>query len=235
MRGALKALAATAVFGIGHSLLASRSAKRAAGRVLGAERRDALYRPCYLAQSVVTFGALVWYLKRQPRHTLYRVPRPWATLMRIGQAGGLVYAARAAHHVGIGRLLGVSGLAAWLTGRDMPPPAEAQGPACVGGAMKATGPFRWHRHPLNFAPLPVLWLFPHMTSRLAAMNLASTAYLVLGSRLEETRLRSAYGVIYERYRTSVPFYAPRPPSRGAVSRRSIGLVDPGLLHALPDV
>lgn len=217
MRGALKVLTATALFGVGHSLLASRSAKRAAGRVLGTERRDALYRPFYLAQSVVTFGGLVWYLKRQPSETLYRVPQPWATLMRVGQAGGLVYAARAAHHVGIGRLLGVPGLAAWSTGRAVPVPSEAQGPAYVGGAMKATGPFRWHRHPLNFAPLPVLWLFPHMTSRLAAMSLASTAYLVLGSRLEETRLRSAYGAAYERYRTSVPFYAPRPPSRGGVS------------------
>lgn len=210
MRAALKILAATALFGVGHSLIASRSAKRAAERVLGTERRDALYRPFYLAQSVVTFGGLVWYLKSQPRVTLYRVPQPWATLMRVGQVGGLVYAARTVHHVGIGRLLGVPGLVAWLTGRAVPAPAEAQGPAYVGEAMKATGPFRWHRHPLNFAPLPVLWLFPHMTSRLAAMNLVSTAYMVLGSMLEETRLRSAYGAAYERYRANVPFFVPRP-------------------------
>ncbi|HUE95711.1 MAG TPA: hypothetical protein VMN39_03580 [Longimicrobiaceae bacterium] len=217
MKGALKILAATALFAVGHSLLASRSAKRAAGRLLGTEGRDALYRPFYLAQSVVMFGGLLWYLQRQPRRTLYRVPQPWATLMRVGQAGGIMYAAHAVHHVGVARLLGLPGVGAWLTGGTVPAPAEAQGPAYVGGAMKATGAFRWHRHPLNFAPLPVLWLFPHMTSRLAAMNLASTAYLVLGSMLEETRLRSAYGAAYERYQTSVPFYAPRSPSRGAVS------------------
>ncbi len=59
MRGALKILAATALFGVAHSVLASRSAKRAAERVLGPETRDALYRPFYLAQSAVTFGGLV--------------------------------------------------------------------------------------------------------------------------------------------------------------------------------
>ena len=147
MRGAIKILAATALFGIGHSLLASRSAKRAAERVLGTEGRSALYRPFYLVQSVVTFGGLVWYLRRQPRDTVYRVPQPWATLMRIGQAGGLMHAARAAHHVGIPRMLGVPGLTAWLTEGAVPAPPEAQGPAYEGGAMKDTGPFRWHSSP----------------------------------------------------------------------------------------
>jgi protein-S-isoprenylcysteine O-methyltransferase Ste14 len=97
-----------------------------------------------------------------------------------------------------------------MTGRQVHAPPEAQGPAYEQGEMEATGPFRRHRHPLNFAPLPVLWLFPHMTSRLAAMNLASTAYLVLGSIHEEARLHSAYGTAYKRYLASgVPFYAPR--------------------------
>lgn len=210
--GALKIIAATAAFGVVHSLLASRAAKRAAERALGTERRNALYRPAYLVQSMVTFGGLVWYVVRQPKHTLYRAPRSWSALMRLGQAGGLIHAVRAAHQVGIPRMLGLTGLAAWLTGKPVPPEPEAQGPAYAEGGMKATGPFRWHRHPLNFAPLPVLWLFPHMTSRLAALNVASTAYLVLGSIHEEVRLRAAYGTAYERYLASgVPFYAPRFP------------------------
>ena len=85
--------------------------------------------------------------------------------------------------------------------------------------MRATGPFELHRHPLNFAPLPVLWLFPRMTTRLAALAGASTAYLVLGSLHEEVRLRSAYGPAYERYqRSGVPFYVPVPRVRSSRER-----------------
>lgn len=223
LRGALKIIAATAMFGIGHSILASRAAKRCAERALGTERRNALYRPFYLVQSVVAFGGLVWYVNRQPGCTLYRVPQPWATLMRVGQAGGLIYATAAAYHVGVARMLGLSGLAAWASGRSVPAEPEAQGPLYDRRAMKLTEPFRWHRHPLNSAPLPVLWLFPHMTSRLAAMNVASTAYLVLGSIHEEARLRSAYGSAYDRYLASgVPFYAPRAPKRRNVSTQAFG-------------
>ena len=71
------------------------------------------------------------------------------------------------------------------------------------------GPFRYTRHPLNLAPLPVLWLNPVMTANLAVFNLAATVYFVAGSWHEEQRLRAAYGDAYEEYRRSgVPFYLP---------------------------
>lgn len=236
--GGVAIVAATVAFGAVHSLLASRGAKRLTERLLGTRRRNALYRPFYLAQSVVTFGALLVHFRRQPGHTLYHVRGPAALVMRAGQIAGLAYAVAAAYQVGIPGMLGLRGLWAWVRGRDVPPEPEAQGPAVDGprrptyaapasspplpgtasppradvhadGRMRATGPFRLHRHPLNFAPLPVLWLFPRMTTRLAALAGASTVYLVLGSIHEEVRLRSAYGRAYERYqRSGVPFYVP---------------------------
>lgn len=216
LKGAARIAAATGAFAVVHSLLASRRAKRAAERLVGEKGRNALYRPFYLAQSFVTFGALVVYVWRQPSDTLYRIRGPAALLMRAGQAAGLGYAVYAARQVGIADMLGLRGLTGWIGGTHVPPEPEAQGPAPdEDGEMRASGPFRLHRHPLNFAPLPVLWLFPHMTTRLAALNLASTAYLVLGSVHEEVRLRAAYGDSYARYQASgVPFFIPigRPPS-----------------------
>lgn len=228
--------AACVAFGAVHSLLASRGAKRLAERLLGTRRRNALYRPFYLAQSTVTLGALLLYIRRQPGHTLYHVRGPAALIMRAGQIAGLAYAVAAAHQIGIPGMLGLRGLWAWTRGRDVPPEPEAQGPAIVGGRppygaltsspsrpspspgeahaenrMRVTGPFRLHRHPVNFAPLPVLWLFPRMTTRVAALAGASTVYLLLGSIHEEVRLRAAYGRAYERYQKSgVPFYLPVP-------------------------
>jgi methanethiol S-methyltransferase len=75
--------------------------------------------------------------------------------------------------------------------------------------MRIAGPFRWSRHPLNFWPLPILWLHPRMTTNLLAFNAAATIYLVIGSVHEEARLRNAYGTDYIAYQQSeVPFYLP---------------------------
>lgn len=210
VEGALKIAVATGLFAAVHSLLATRSAKRTAERVLGTSGRNALYRPFYLIQSMVTFGALVVYYRRQDGTTLYRVEGGCAALMRAGQVLGLIHAVRGAHHVDITRILGLEGLSALVRGRRPPPEPEAQGPAREDRrGMKVTGPFRLHRHPLNFAPLPVLWLFPRMTTRLLALNIVSTAYLVLGSLHEEVRLRSVHGRPYAAYQESgIPFFLP---------------------------
>jgi hypothetical protein len=208
----LRVMAATAAYGAAHSVLASRAAKEAAAHLLGHRARDAFYRPFYIAQSVAALGLLAAYARRQPDRELYRVTGVPALLMRAGQVAGLGAMAWGAREVGLAHLTGSEGLSAWARGdAEVPPGNPAQGPAPLpGGGMKATGPFRHARHPLNLAPLPVFWLQPRMTTNLLAFNLAATAYLVLGSLHEEARLQAAYGRAYEGYRRSgVPFYLPR--------------------------
>ena len=56
--------------------------------------------------------------------------------------------------------------------------------------MRADGPFRITRHPLNLATPVVLWLNPTMTTNLATLSAVSTAYFLLGSIREEVRLRA---------------------------------------------
>lgn len=75
--------------------------------------------------------------------------------------------------------------------------------------MRVRGPFRLSRHPLNVAPLPVLWFNPRVSTNLLAYNLVSTAYLLLGSKNEELRLEARYGQPYRSYQQgAVPFYLP---------------------------
>jgi hypothetical protein len=50
-RTMMKVMAATAAFGLVHSALASRGAKRAVARAFGERNRNGLYRVFYLAQS----------------------------------------------------------------------------------------------------------------------------------------------------------------------------------------
>jgi hypothetical protein len=188
-------------------LLASRAAKTTAERILGSRGRNAFYRPFFLAQATAGFAALAGYIRRQPNSTLYEIRGPGAWAMRTAQAGALLFAISAARQVGIARMLGGPGLRAAIAGRrEVPPEPEAQGPALDHryDQMRATGPFRFSRHPLNFAPIPVFWLNPQMTTNLAAFAAVSTLYFFVGSWHEESCLRRAYGEPYEQYRRSGP-------------------------------
>lgn len=210
---ALRVVLATTAYGVVHSALASRQAKQAAARAFGWRNRNGLYRVFYLAQSGVTLAALAAYLWRVPAGPqLYHVRRPGAWVLHLGQAVALGYAAVAASIVGLPGILGLQPAAKWLKGeRHVPAEPEAQGPSLgPDGRLDVRGPFRYSRHPLNLAPLPIFWLWPRMTFKLLVFNLASTLYLVLGSLHEEARLRAAYGAVYDAYTESeVPFYLPR--------------------------
>jgi hypothetical protein len=203
-------MAATAAFGLVHSTLASRRAKRAAANAFGERNRTGLYRVFYLVQSASTFGMLAAYVRRLPSRELYRVRGPLAILMHAGQAVALLHAT-SARQIGIPRNLGLESLRCWLGDELVPPEPEVQGPALdTQGLAHEAGPFAWSRHPLNFAPLPFFWLHPRMTTSLLAFNIAATVYLVVGSLHEEARLREAYGETYSAYQRSVPFYLPSP-------------------------
>ena len=212
-RGMIQAAGATAAFGVLHSMLASRAAKEAAAGLVGERNRDGLYRAFFNVQATVTTGMLVAYVARRPGRELYRVRGPARAAMHAGQAASLVMVVAAAHEVGMLRFGGLRSLAAWAAGGPVPPSPEAQGPAPNGeGRLEAGGPFRLSRHPTNFWALPVLWLWPRMTTPLLAFNVAATVYFVIGSKREEERLLEAYGAEYRRYvRSGVPFYVPAIP------------------------
>jgi hypothetical protein len=207
-----KVMAATAAFAVIHSALASRGAKRAATKTFGERNRNGLYRAVYITQSAVTFAVLAAYMRRQPSREIYSVRPPLSLLMHGAQATAVVYATAAARQVGIRRILGLDSFVSWLGKGPVLPEPEAQGPALDGqGLARHAGPFSWSRHPLNFAPLPILWLWPRMTTNLLAFNAAATLYLVIGSLHEESRLREVFGDKYIAYeRSGVAFYLPSP-------------------------
>lgn len=207
----LKVAAATGLFALVHSALASRKAKDTAARLLGERNRNAFYRPFFNAQAVVTSGALAYYIYRQPDRTLYQVKGWPAWLMHGLQVAFLGYGLAAARQVGLARLLGWPGLKAWAQGKEfVPREPEAQGPApAPSGELNISGPFRTSRHPLNFMGAPILWLSPTMTLKLAFVNTLATLYFWAGSFHEARRLRQAYGDAYREYEESgVPFFAP---------------------------
>jgi protein-S-isoprenylcysteine O-methyltransferase Ste14 len=207
---ALKTAVATVAFATVHSLLASRAAKGLAERAVGTRLRNALYRPAYNAVAVATTAALVGYVARQPARVVYHVRGPAAGLMRAGQVAAGAMFARAAFEVGLMRLSGLANLVAWARGgREVPREPEAQtAPPDEVAGLGAGSPFAMSRHPLNFFPVPLLWLNPRMTTKLAAFGAAATVYFYVGSVHSDRRLRGQYGGKFEGFRGRVPLFVP---------------------------
>ena len=77
------------------------------------------------------------------------------------------------------------------------------------------------RHPLNFWPVPLLWLNPRMTTKLAAFNAVATAYFYAGSVHSDRRMGAEYGGEMEGFRARVPLFAPE---LSTFSRKNRGIL-----------
>lgn len=224
MGPATKMALATVAYSLLHSALAARQTKEWIARKVGPEPVQAWYRIFFVGQSMVTTAALLGYGAHLPRQVLYRLRPPLSWICRVGQAGGIVFMLAAMRQVGFARLTGIANLQDGKRGQPSLPAPVAQGPERdQTGHLSIGGPFRWSRHPLNFGPLPLFWLVPTMTTRRLAFNLVSTAYFIVGSLHEESRLRKAYGPYYIGYmRSCVPFFLPASPavhSKRSTNRR----------------
>jgi protein-S-isoprenylcysteine O-methyltransferase Ste14 len=197
-----------------HSLLASKQAKDLAHRIIGARYRNGLYRVAYNVKAVVTLALAARWFARLPDRELYRVRPPLSWLFRAGQVASLGVLLSGVRVVGILKFAGVTPLWKLLTGKDVSPEPEAQGPPLgAGGEVVKAGAFRFTRHPGNLGALGFFLFMPRMTVNRAALTALSALYTVLGSLHEEHRLRTSYGAAYERYRRTVPFFIPRPSRR----------------------
>lgn len=207
-KGIVSSAAATLLFGAWHSLLASSTIKQKARQTLGPEKAVAYYRVFYNAQALLTTGALLFHVVRQPGKTLYEATGVGRFMLRFGQVLALAYGAWAALQLPLSHFSGVPHLLAYLKGSQMPPEAEAQGPTVEeDGSLRTTGPFRWTRHPLNVAPLGVFWLQPKMTSNWLVFSALVSLYNIIGSYREEKRLAEA-SPGYEEYRGRTAFFCP---------------------------
>jgi methanethiol S-methyltransferase len=211
MKPVLKIAAATVIYGLVHSLLASHAIKRFATLLFGEHNYRAYYRPFYIVHAVVATGALLLYTTRFHTPTLYRVRGFPAYSLRAGQILALLHLYRGLREIGLLRITGIDGMLLRLRSLPVPRAPAAQGPEAdiVTGTLTTGGPFRWSRHPLNFSAVPLFWLTPKVSTGRFAFNVLATVYLVVGSLHEELRLHRAYGRSYKAYLESgVSFFLP---------------------------
>jgi len=71
------------------------------------------------------------------------------------------------------------------------------------------GPYRWVRHPLYLFCLLMIWAYPDITMDRLLFNVLFTAWIVVGTVLEERDLVVAFGNGYRDYQRAVPMLLPR--------------------------
>jgi protein-S-isoprenylcysteine O-methyltransferase Ste14 len=193
-------------------VLASKQVKDLIRLIAGSRYRDGMYRFIFNAQSVVSLLWAAQRFARLPDKELYHARPPWSWLFRASQVASLGVLLSGVRVMGILRFAGLTPLRDLLTGSDVRPAPEAQGPP-VGSddEVVRAGAFRFSRHPGNLGALGFFLFLPRMTANRAVLVALVALYVVLGSMHEEYRLRAAYTVAYERYRRVVPFLVPGRP------------------------
>ena len=85
---------------------------------------------------------------------------------------------------------------------------EAQSPSPTQVALKIRGPYRWVRHPLYLFCITMIWSCPDLTGDRLLFNLLWTAWIVVGTVLEERDLVARFGDEYRSYQAQVPMLIP---------------------------
>lgn len=184
------------LYGLGHSLMASHTAKALARAWLG-PLADRYYRQVFNLGGVLTLLPILALVALLPDRPLYAIPFPWTLLTTLGQALALFALAYALWQTGAAEFLGITQVfAAYNT-------ADGATPRLV-----VRGLYRYVRHPLYTASMLFLWLTPTMTINLFAFYLAITAYFVVGAWFEERKLLREFAGQYRRYQARTPMFLP---------------------------
>ncbi len=155
------------------------------------------YRLGYVIFSLTTLAPLLWYGQTLPQTRLAPLPL-W---LQLGQCLLFFYALilflGGARVHDLPTFLGLDQWRAYRSGRTSPPPV-----------LITTGILRHVRHPWYGGGIALLWAMPGLTDVSLAVRALLTAYLIIGTLLEERKLMAFYGEAYLAYCRRTPMLFP---------------------------
>jgi protein-S-isoprenylcysteine O-methyltransferase Ste14 len=191
-------------FFVQHSVMIRRRFRDRLGRVLASHYQPALYS---IASGVILLLLVVLW-QRTP-----------LVLLSVEGAGrwalrGLFLA------TGPAFLWAIRSLGSFDTFGLEPIRAHLRGSTPRDPPLAIRGPYRWVRHPLYSLFIVMAWTFPDLTADRLLFTVLFTAWIVLGTVLEERDLVRELGDSYRTYQSQVPMLVPwrRPsgPGKGGV-------------------
>lgn len=191
--GTINIIAASILWGIVHSVLASHTVKAAARRAFGVYS-DRLYRLAYNIFSLASFFPILMMLATFEDTLLYVIPEPWVYLTTLAQGAAIFVLLAGVMQTGPFEFAGITQLAR----------LNPQGPT----TLVTEGVYAYVRHPLYSAGLVFIWLADSMTVNRLALWLALSLYLLIGAYFEERKLLKEFGQPYADYQKRVPMLIP---------------------------
>ena len=179
-------------FFIQHSGMIRKSSRRRWAMILPPYYYSALYT---VASGVVLLGLLVFW--QNPSEIVVSLQGPFRWLLRalfFVSIGGFAWGVWA---LGSFDAFGLQPILAHLRRlpmRSMP--------------FVVRGPYRWVRHPLYLFSLGLIWSCPDISMDRLLFNVLWTAWIVVGTILEERDLVGEVGEAYEEYQGKVPMLIP---------------------------
>jgi methanethiol S-methyltransferase len=180
-----------------HSSLISISVTSRLKTVLASGYR--FYRLFFNAFSVVTLIPLLVYShsERFASKPLFAWSGPWTTVRYCLVGLGLVLVWAGAQHYSMLQFLGITQIRTHST----------RGVMTASGAFDDTGVLGLVRHPWYVAVFILLWT-SDLNPAAITVNLVLSAYLVVGTILEERKLAIEFGTEYKRYQGRVSMFIP---------------------------
>ena len=185
---------AVAVFGAGHSIMASMWLKAAIARCCK-KNFERFYRLLYNLIAGITILPVLGLVVILPDQTLYRIPYPWALVTLAVQGLSLWGMVKTMGRSGAGRFLGIE----QFLSRN---PSEHK------EELVTDGWYEFVRHPIYLFSLFFIWLMPVMSMNILGLNIGLTIYLFIGTLFEERKLEAAFGEPYVRYKQKTPMIIP---------------------------
>jgi protein-S-isoprenylcysteine O-methyltransferase Ste14 len=186
-------------FGVGHSVLASHTAKQFVQRLLGVNVAAAIYRLVFNVLALAMFLPALYLVFRLPDQELYRFSSPWDSIalgIQALAALGLLYSV---YQMDAWFFLGVRQLGSAYSIDSTSTPQ-----------LVTNGLHRFVRHPLYTTSLIVLYLASPMSLNWLAFAIGCNVYFFAGSIFEERKLLREFGASYRAYQQRVPRLLPRP-------------------------
>lgn len=194
MLGPILTILAVFLYGLLHSVLASRSAKSWAEQSFGPVA-GRVYRLVFNAIGLLTFLPVLVLPWMFPGQTIYQLSGIGLILATLGQAVAVFILILGLLQTDPWHFLGVRQIIHRTVDGEQ--------------RLVVSGLYRCVRHPLYLAGLLFIWLLPVMTTSIMVLNLSLSIYIYIGSIFEEKRLQAEFGSAYSEYRTSVPRLLPR--------------------------